>query len=724
MKTWKRVPALLLALAMVLSLGSGAFAADAGLGDMSGKIVVIHTNDTHGRDAEDADNGVFGMAAAAQLKKDYEKAGADVLLLSAGDDIQGTALVNLTQGETAIQFMNAAGYDAMTTGNHEFDWGYDNLSKLAGEADFPVLAANVLKADGQTAFTANKVLTLQDGRKVGVFGLATPETATKAHPDKVKGLTFLAGEELYACAQKQVDELRAAGCELVIALGHLGVDPESEPNRSEDLLDHVKGIDLFVDGHSHTEIDGELVNDTLLVSTGEYMHNLGVVIYDGNAMHASLVKYGTYTGRDASVASLVQRAQNSADETLSQVIAKTLVDLNGERDPGVRTEETNLGDFACDAILWQARKSLGEDKVDAALTNGGGIRASIAAGDVTWNDMKTVFPFGNTVATVTLTGAQLLEAIEAATSSTPTAIGAFPQVSGIVYTVNTAVEYKKGAQYENSTYFAPAEPGSRVTIVSVNGKSFDAKATYTIATNDFTAAGGDTYGVFKKAAVYNTGVAMEDALVNYASQELGGVIGEEYAKPAGRITVAALPTDVKGSSGYFTEVQYVYENGMMSGTGGGKFSPNGTVTRAMAYQVLYNMAGKPEVTGKSSFTDVKESSWYYNAAVWAEENGLTNGVGNHQFGGEANVTRQQLAKIFRDYAAYLGKEGTKSASLDGFTDKDKVASWAVEGMEWSVANGIVGGTTTTTLSPDNNAIRAQLAIMLYRFDTRIAKAAA
>ena len=218
----------------------------------------------------------------------------------------------------------------------------------------------------------------------------------------------------------------------------------------------------------------------------------------------------------------------------------TEVMLDGNRAPGVRTQETNLGDFAADAILWAAKQAVGDDKVDAALTNGGGIRASIEAGEVNMLTMKTVFPFGNEVATLTLTGAELLEALEAATWSTPESIGAFPQVAGIEFTIDTTVPYENGEQYADSTYFAPANPGARVTIATVNGQPWAADAVYTIATNDFTAAGGDTYYAFAYPYTqtgYKTGVALEDALVTYTQTVLNGVIGEQYAEPAGRITI-------------------------------------------------------------------------------------------------------------------------------------------------------------------------------------------
>lgn len=533
----KGLLSVLLALAMVLCAMLPAVAEESAAVDLAGKLVILHTNDIHGRAVADLSTGAVGYAAIAQVKEGLEKAGANVLLLDAGDAAQGMSIVNLSQGKTAIEFMNAVGYDAMTLGNHEFDWGLDNLLQIREEAEFPMLAANILdKISGEPVFEERLIFDMPNGMKIGVFGVDTPETLTKTHPDKVKGITFLMDEELYACVQAQVDALKAEGCDLIVCLGHLGVDPESEPNRSTDVIENTTGIDLFIDGHSHTEIDGGMmVGDTFLVSTGEYSQNLGIVIYDGETLAASL-----YQPYDAEVAALISGVDAEVSEQLSTVFATTEVDLNGERDPGVRTEETNLGDFAAEAILWAARQAVG-DHVVAAVTNGGGIRATIPAGDISMNDMKTVFPFGNEVAVLTVTGAELLEALEAATSSTPTAIGAFPQVAGIVFTVDTTVEYVNGEQYPDSTYFAPANPGSRVTIETVGGEAFDPEALYTIATNDFTAAGGDTYYAFKYAnetSGYKTGLVLEDALVNYVAEVLGGIItAEQYGEPAGRITI-------------------------------------------------------------------------------------------------------------------------------------------------------------------------------------------
>lgn len=530
----KSLLSLVLAMLMVVGLMVPAMA-EGGL-NLDGMLVILHTNDIHGRATTDLSTGALGYAAVAKLKKDFEATGASVLLLDDGDAAQGTPLVNLSYGKAAIDFMNAAGYDAMTLGNHEFDWGTDNLLQIIEDAQFPVLSANITnKVSGELIFGDRVIFDMPNGMKVGVFGLDTPETMTKAHPDKVRDITFAMGEELYAVAQAQVDALIAEGVDLVVCLGHLGVDPESEPNRSTDVIANTSGIDLFIDGHSHTVMDGgEMVYETLLTSTGSYLQNIGIVLYDGENLTASL-----YQNLDADVAALVNGVNAEVQEQLSTVFAVTEVDLNGERDPGVRTEETNLGDFACDAILWAAQQALGDDVV-AAVTNGGGIRASIPAGEVTMNDMKTVFPFGNEVSVLTVTGAELLEALEAATCSTPTAIGAFPQVAGIVFTIDTAVEYENGEMYPDSTYFAPAKPGSRVTIETVGGEAFDLEALYKIATNDFTAAGGDTYYAFKYAnetTGYKTGVALEDALVNFVAEVLGGTIGADYAEAQGRITI-------------------------------------------------------------------------------------------------------------------------------------------------------------------------------------------
>ena len=746
---------LFLVLAMVCSLFGSAMAAEEEtvtpyeIPDVDGKIVILHTNDTHGADLA-AEGTSFGMAGVAQLKKDFEAAGAQVLLLSAGDSIQGKPLVSADQGKSAIAFMNAAGYDAMTVGNHELDYGIDNLKALAETAEFPILCADMTtEADGKTVFEANQIFEL-DGVKVGVFGLATPETLTKADPSKMVGITFPQTEDLYAVAQAQVDELTEAGADLIVCLGHLGVDAESTGNRSIDVCENVDGIDLFIDGHSHSTTadittavgDTNVVNGTKIVSTGTALANVGVVIYDQEAdtLTDELVSAAAYTKVDADVAKLVSDRDAAVKSAYGEKIATTEVDLNGSRSggaaiayntdaeltfpegEGVRTCETNLGDFATDAILWQARQTLGEENVDAALTNGGGIREALAKGDISKLDLLAVFPFGNTVATIDVTGAQLLEALEAATYATPEALGSFPQVSGIEFTVDTSIPYAQGEQYTGSTYYAPASI-ERVTITTVNGEPFDPEATYTIATNDFTAKGGDTFGVFKAVGGWkDVGVALEDALINYVTEELGGVItAEQYGEPAGRITITdgsaetpetpetQYPADLDESAWYYNAAVEVLDAGIMNGTNKG-FEPTGTVTRATVYQTLYNMEGQPEAT--ATVTDV-DGKWYANAINWAAQAGLFEGT---EFGTDAVITRAGIADIIADYAAYKGITAPDAdGSMESAPDYASIPAENLEGMTFCFYAGVMTGDQKGNLNPDGQLTRAEFAQVLVNF---------
>lgn len=510
------------------------------LGDLSGKLVIIHTNDTHGADVAVPGKSI-GTAGVKQLVDDYNAAGAEVILISAGDAIQGAPLVNLSEGQNAISFMNLAGYDVMVPGNHEFDFGYDNLKKLESQANFTILSSNILdKKSGKPVFTENMIINTSVG-EIGIFGLTTPESLTKANPNKVASLNFLAGEDMYKNAQEQVDELKKAGADYIICMAHLGIDEGSKPNRSTDLIDNVKGIDIVIDGHSHSVLNGNEKDDTILVSTGTKLQYVGAIIIDKKKIQTRLISTSEYSKVEKSVNNEINNVSKEIDEILSETFAKTEVFLDGNKDPGVRTQETNLGDFAADAILWAANQSVGGG-VDAAITNGGGIRESIKIGDVTMKDMKTVFPFGNTISTVKITGSQLIELLEAATYSTPTSVGAFPQVSGIEFTVDTTTPFVNGEQFPGSTYYAPANPGSRIKNVKVNEKAIELNKVYTIATNDFLAAGGDTYYLLKNLESFNTYVALEDALVKYTTEVLDGVISTAmYGEPKGRTIVSKVP---------------------------------------------------------------------------------------------------------------------------------------------------------------------------------------
>ncbi len=700
----KKLLSLLLALVMVFTLCVGVMAEEPA-GELAGQIVILHTNDVHG--------AIESYAKVAALKLEYEAKGAEVLLMDAGDYIQGEPYVSISQGLDAIRLMEYAYYDVATVGNHEFDYGFENLSELADIAEFPIIAANVMY-NGKLAFDANKVFELASGVKIGVFGLTTPETATKAHPGKIKGVTFLAGDDMNKAAQAQVDELTAAGCDYIICLGHLGIDESSKGYRSVDLLEAVTGIDVFIDGHSHSTLDeikalvGDdcKVGDTLLTSTGTKLATVGVVTISEDGISLGSVDLEKYEKTDDVVEEAAQLVIDEVDADYGAVFAKSEVELCGEKAPGNRTQETNNGDLIADAILWYAKKDGSLPVADEnviAITNGGGIRAAIAAGDITKKDVNTVLPFGNTVAYVTVKGSVLLEALEASTYCTPEAVGAFPQVAGIKFSIDTNKAFDQGEQYPGSTYYAPASI-NRVTIESINGKAFDPEATYVVVTNDFLAAGGDTYYAFSVSTSVDTGVPMDEALMSYITEELDGVVtAEQYGEPQGRITVIEpVFTDVASGQWFYDAVMYVYENGIMNGMDKSTFAPDGSLTRAMVWTMLARMDGVETEGG---------DAWYSKAQAWAVENEVSDGTSP-----DGAITREQLVTMLYRYVQYKGIDVSvgEDTNILSYTDATEISEYAVSAFQWACGSGLIKGDDNNALTPKADTTRAQAATMFMR----------
>ena len=527
--------------------GSGSGSAGSGqaasTGDLS-KLAIIHTNDIHGY-AQDSEEGL-GYTAVAQLKADLKEQGYEVVLADAGDVLQGTTLVGYYNGENVPELMNAVGYDVMALGNHEFDYGSDVLLKRIEACDFPVLCANLtVDETGEPFIPGTTVVTTESGLKLGFFGLLTPSTKTQSRPSNTAGLTFKTEEDLYACAQEQIDALRAQNVDLVICLSHLGEENDVGANKGSDVVKNTQGIDIMINAHDHA-VQNEMIADKSGVQvpvyeTGSYLHNIGVITFEDGVPTEKLYAAGEYEGKDAAVKELVDKDAAKLEEDLSEQIGQSAFELNGNRKPGVRDTETNLGDFASDAILWLARNNA-DDYPDAALINGGGLRTSVPAGYITIKNMLDVMPFGNQLCTVRVTGAQLLEALEAACQSTPEEAGGFPQVSGITFSVDLSVPYEAGEKYPDSEIAAPANPGSRVTISDVGGKGFSLDATYTIATVNFIAEGGDCYYAFAAAGATSfksIGYIDYQALQYYLAEECSGQVPDRYSDPwgEGRITI-------------------------------------------------------------------------------------------------------------------------------------------------------------------------------------------
>ena len=429
------------------------------------------------------------------------------------------------------------------------------------------------------------------------------------------------------------------------------------------------------------------MGDTVLTSTGTKLANVGMVDIspDGTISTSSLATSELTVTPDAKVAARAEEIQKEIDADYGTVFAKTEVALDGEK-ANVRTGETNLGDLIADAMLWQA--GLLDEGVDAAVTNGGGIRASIAAGDITKKDINTVLPFGNTLYVVKVTGAELLEALEASTYCTPEAIGGFPQVAGIEFTVNT------GAQFDTKELY----PGST-------------EETYTIVTNDFMGAGGDTYYAFKAASSgYDSGVPLDEVVMDYITSELKGVVSKaQYGETDNRIHTISY-NDVKAGDWYANAVNYVTLTGLMNGTGDG-FSPNLAINRGMMVTVLYRMAGSPEVTAENPFTDVPADTWYTDAVIWASENDITAGTSDTTFSPTNSLTREQLATMLWRYD---GSPAPSAGTVMDFPDLADLSDWATDAMTWAVDQKIVQG-YNGTLIPREPAIRGQVAAMLWRY---------
>lgn len=484
---FKKLSITLLTLILVMTLSFTILAEEVDLR-------IYHVNDVHSRVEDDDWAGSIGYAKMETLLKEARREKGNVMFLDAGDSFHGQTIANINEGEAISNILDLMDLDALTLGNHDFNYGQARLAELADLSNFPFLAANVKREDGEDIpYIHDYIIKDYDGVKVGVFGLATPETAYKTHPKNVEGLVF---ENPITTAEAVVNELRPQ-VDVVVALTHLGISEGSEYT-GKMVAEEVAGIDLVIDGHSHHVLEeGMMVNDTMLVMAGEYSKYLGYVdlkVVDGEVadIKAQLIsREETADVKGDYIISKVVDRINKANETItSQVVGETNVVLNGERG-NVRTGETNLGDLITDAM----RAKL---DTDAAITNGGGIRASIDKGEITQGEVITVLPFGNTTIAIELSGADLRAALEHAVSEYPATEGLFPQVSGIKF-----------------TFDGDAEPGNRVQEVWVGGEELDPNRMYTVATNDFMKAGGDGYSMFTDAPIVKEAGGLEEVLMEY-----------------------------------------------------------------------------------------------------------------------------------------------------------------------------------------------------------------
>ena len=737
-------------------------------------VVILYTNDIH-----TYIDGTLSYDAIADLKDFTASNTAGVLLVDAGDHVQGTAYGSMDKGETIIDLMNAAGYDLATLGNHEFDYGMERALELVEKANYPYISANFYhEADGikgDTVLDAYKLFEV-GGRKIAFVGLTTPETFTKSTPayfqdedgNYIYGIS--GGEDgaaLYADAQTAIDAARAAGAEYIIGLAHLGDDPASQPWTSEELIANTTGLDALIDGHSHSTVPMKEVadkegNTVILTQTGEYFGTIGGMtinaegeietkLYVRNISEADeetgepametvtalsgcgdeiaeLIVPGAVFGSDATVKAIQDAWIAEINEKLGEVIGYLDVTLDNYDADGkrlVRKMETNTGDFAADA-LYYLFDNMGLD-VDVAIMNGGGVRNKAVTGEFSYLTAKTIHTFGNVACLQTISGQQLMDALEWGARGTDTEeIGGFLHVSGITYEINTSIP--STVQMDEKGVWVGGPTGAyRVQNVKIlqDGAyvDLDLNAQYNLAGYNYTLRDlGDGFAMFD-GAVNVLDYVMEDYMVlaNYIKSfpvdETTGLptvtaenspYGDLYGD--GRIKLVKGFTDVPENEWYYDSVMWAVECGITKGTSDTTFTPNRNVTRAEVVTFLWRSNGSEVVTSDKSFSDVTEADYFYDAVIWAAENGITLGKDDGTFDPYGTCTRAEaLTFLWRSVGTPACEEGT----VNNFVDVNANDFFAPAVM-WAISEGITSGVDATHFAPYNVCNRAHIVTFLFR----------
>ena len=567
--------------AAAASMAIGAPAASAcWLGDKS-DVTILYTNDVH--TYIDKQSPKLTYAAIADLKQSYQNAGKDVLLVDAGDHVQGTAYGSMDEGASIIKLMNAAGYDVATPGNHEFDYGMDRAKAIMKEADFPYLSCNwVDLRTGLRVLPSVKVF-VRGGRRIAFVGVTTPETFTKSTPayfmDKAQRKYIYDiqggedGKKLYDAVQKAIDKAKLLA-DVVIGLGHLGVDPSSSPWTSEEVIAHTSGFDAFIDGHSHTVMENKQVQDAsgkavTLTQTGSYFANVGeMTIAADGTITTKLIP--THEGMDATIAAMQTSWVNTVDDMLGEKIAVGDSDFyvsdpaTGKRR--IRSAETNLGDFVADGI-YAYFNEVEKLHCDLAIMNGGGIRADVPAGDWTFKTCKQISPFGNVACLMSVTGKQIQDALEFAARFAGEGgkeNGGFLQVAGATYEIHTDILNTVQTD-EKNVWIGSATGTPRVQNVKIYNKAsgtyepLDESKTYALAGMNYTLRNlGDGFAMFDGAELIKDYVSEDYLVMSTYAMTFGGVDAEGLP----HLTTANSP--LADYPGYLLDYENPYGAGRIS----------------------------------------------------------------------------------------------------------------------------------------------------------------
>ncbi len=717
----KKSLSLLLAVMMIVALLVPAASA---AGAYEGKTVVIYTGNLNG----DVDQ----YAAVAAAKADYAAKGADVLLVDAGNYLQGKAAANVDRGLAIYNLMDAAGYDAAAMGTREFFYAdattgmiyHANLHKYFTQAEL-LRGAEAEEYRINAPWAAEAVMDSRDAKAPAAFKVISSnvtkgEDATGYYDFDDSASFFDGAVTVYALTDTAVPSLLQDD----FAKGYTFGDPAAVKSGG--------GISVCLN-NSGAEVKGATVTISI---TNDGKAVCGVYVIDNATKAVTEEKLPAVTP-DADVAKLAAEAKAAGE---ADKIAVNDVTLCGADSIGWK-EETNLGDLVADALKWYAENKFDGFQKDApvvAIQNGGNCDQFLYPGDVTKTDLLRALPFSPMgVGILYVTGNDLLNILEAGTSPSndygEELCPGFGQVAGIEYAVHKYKEYQAGKEYGK---FFRAKEVSRVVIQSAAGKDFDPKATYALITDNYLMNGNDTAYTIKdlrdgENAKYlnnGNGVKTRDIVAMYIEQVLGGKIGDAYAKPQGRIIVYLEEpyenpfTDVKDDAWYADSVEYAVKHGLFKGMTQTTFEPETPMSRAMFVTVLYRMAGEPDASKYDNpFDDVKDGTWYTDAVCWAASNDIVKGISATKFDPDADVTREQSATLLLRYANFKKYDVSAKDDLAAFTDAGSVSSWAKDAMQWAVGAKLIQGVTAKTIVPKGNATRAQVATILMRFCENVAK---
>ena len=725
MSSGKKVLSLLLAVILIFSLFGTALAAES----VNNKdIVILYTNDVHCA-AEDN----IGYAGLASYKADMLKATDYVSLVDAGDSLQGGVLGTLSRGSYITDIMNELDYDVAVPGNHEFDYGMENFLTIAKNLSCGYLSCNFIDLKTKApVFDSYKIISYGD-TKVAYIGIDTPESISKSTPTYFQDASgnyiygFCSGnngQELYTAVQKAVDAAILDGANYVIAVGHCGIEEQSAPWRSTDIIKNVTGLTAFIDGHSHSTIAEQGVTDkdgkkVVLTSSGTKLSSIGKLsIKTDGSVSSELIS--NYEVKDAAVKSFIGSLNAKNKALLDTVVAKSDVALTTKSADGtraVRSKETNLGDLTADAYRVVGGADIG-------FSNGGGVRADISAGDIKYGDIINVFPFNNSLCVVEATGQEIIDALEMSARVCPYENGGFLQVSGLKFSIDTTIP--TSVQVDSNKMFVSVDGDRRVKDVSVlNDSSGEYEPivlakTYTLASHDYLLKfGGDGFNMFSDNKLLKDSIMLDNqVLIDYITGNLKGVVPTDYSASEGRISikykVSYLYCDVPVDSWYEPYVQTGYDNKIVVGVSASSFEPDAPLTRAAFVTMLYRLSSSPNVSGKVSevLSDCEDSSWYSDAVLWAFQNKIADHTSSNYFSPDEELNRQQLADIVYNFAIYKGTV-TKSSS-SSYTDTDKISDWALPAVAYCTSSGIMNGISTTSFDPISTASRAMGAAVITR----------